>query len=161
MAGGPQTLRVRGHTSELARVRRRVAAWAEAAGLAERPARRIQMAVDEAIANAIEHGMDDADRGRVIVHGAPASGRLTVTIRYRGERFDPTTAPARPASETVRRHAQHGYGLHLIRTLVDDVAYRWDRGANEVTLTASGRDGQAGRPRGGRPRGGRPRGGRA
>lgn len=143
MAGTPHTLRVRGHTSELARVRRHVAAWAEAAGLADPLARRIQLAVDETVANAIEHGMDDAVRGRVVVHGTPGRGRLTVTVRYRGERFDPTTASTRPAPEAVRQHAKHGYGLHLIRTLVDEVAYRWDRGANEVRLTASGRDGTA------------------
>ena len=59
-----------------------------------------------------------------------------MTVRYRGRRFDPTTAPTAPARETVRRHAKHGYGLHLIRTLVDEVTYRWDRGTNEVRLTA-------------------------
>lgn len=143
MPARPQTLRIRGRTSELARVRRQVAAWADAAGLDERPARRLQLAVDETVANAIEHGMDDAERRRVVVRGAPGRGRLTVTVRYRGERFDPTSAPTAPAQETVRRHAKHGYGLHLIRTLVDDVAYRWDRGTNEVTLTASGRNGAA------------------
>ena len=138
MAAPPQTLRVRGTTSELARVRRRVAAWAEASGLPEAPSRRLQMAVDETVANAIEHGMEDAASGRIVVRGAPGRGRLTVTVRYRGARFDPTTARTPAASEVVRKHAKHGYGLHLIRTLVDEVAYRWDRGANEVRLTASG-----------------------
>ena len=37
------TIRVRGTPSELARVRREVAAWAEAAGLDESPARRLQL----------------------------------------------------------------------------------------------------------------------
>ena len=134
MPAPPHTLRVRGETAELARVRRRVAAWAEAAGLAERPARRIQLAVDETIANAIEHGLASR-RGRVMVHGAPGRGGLTVTVRYRGERFDPTTAPAAPADRSLRERAEHGYGLHLIRRLVDRATYRWDRGVNEVSLT--------------------------
>ena len=142
MSAPAQTLRVRGHTSELARVRRRVAAWAEAAGLDEAPTRRLQMAVDETVANAIEHGMEDAAAGRITVRGAPGRERLTVTVRYRGEPFDPTTAETPAAAEVVRAHAKHGYGLHLIRTLVDDVAYRWDRGANEVRLTASGNGAQ-------------------
>ena len=134
MAAPPQTLRVRGETAELARVRRRVAAWAEAAGLDERPARRIQLAVDEAVANAIEHGLD-SDRSRVTVRGAAGRGGLTVTVRYRGDRFDPTTAPTAPADEVLRERAEHGYGLHLIRRLVDKATYRWDRGVNEVSLT--------------------------
>ena len=136
MAALSPTMRVRGDTAELARVRRRVGAWAAEAGLAGRSARRLQMAVDEAVANAIEHGMDrDA---RVMVHGAPGRGRLTVTIRYRGTRFDPTTAKTVPADEVVQRRAEHGYGLHLIRRLVDDVAYRWDRGTNEVRMSVGG-----------------------
>ncbi len=138
MATLPQTLRVRGRTSELVRVRRCVAVWAKAAGLPDAQAHRLQLAVDETVVNAIEHGMDDAERGRVIIRGAPGRSGLTVTVRYRGDRFDPTSAPTKPARETVRQHAKHGYGLHLIRTLVDEVAYRWDRGANEVRLTARG-----------------------
>ena len=136
MAAPPLTLHVRGETAELARVRRRVAAWAEVAGLAEGPARRIQLAVDETVANAIEHGL--RGQGRVTVHGAPGRGGLTVTVRYRGERFDPTTAPTAPPDDTLRERAAHGYGLHLIRRLVDEVAYRWDQGANEVRLTTRG-----------------------
>jgi serine/threonine-protein kinase RsbW len=135
VADAPDTLRIRGRTSELVRVRRRVAAWAAAAGLPDAPARRLQLAVDETVANAIEHGLEDAG-GRVVVRGAPGDGRLTVTVRYRGARFDPTAARTPAPEEALRERAQHGYGLHLIRRLVDDVAYRWDRGANEVRLTA-------------------------
>ncbi len=133
MSAAAQTLRVRGDTSELARVRARVGTWAASAGLGEGPARRLQLAVDEAVANAIEHGMDAG--GRVVVRNVPGRGRVTVTVRYRGDRFDPTTAPAPSVPEVVRRRAEHGYGLHLIRRLVDEVAYRWDRGTNEVRLT--------------------------
>ena len=135
MAAPPRTLHVRGETAELARVRRRVAAWAEAAGLGDRAGRRLQLAVDETVANAIEHGLVDGGR-RVVVRGTPGRGALTVTVRYRGERFDPTTAPAAPPSDALRTRAAHGYGLHLIRRLVDEVAYRWDDGTNEVRLTA-------------------------
>ena len=129
-----QTLRVRGDTAELARVRTRVGAWAQAAGLPERTGRRLVLAVDEAVANAIEHGL--ADGALVGVRAEAGRGRLTVTVRYRGPRFDPTTAPAPPPGQALRERAEHGYGLHLIRSLAD-VAYRWDDGTNEVSLTAS------------------------
>ena len=127
------SLRVRGDTSELARVRAQVGAWAAAAGLGEARRRRLQLAVDEAVANAIEHGLGDG--AHVMVRAARSRAGLTVTIRYRGPRFDPTTAPTAPAAEVVRQHAEHGYGLHLIRRLVDELAYRWDRGTNEVRMT--------------------------
>ncbi|WP_420454758.1 ATP-binding protein [Rubrivirga sp.] len=133
MSAAAQSLRVRGDTAELARVRASVGAWAASAGLGEARARRLQLAVDETVANAIEHGLDDG--AQVVVRATPGRGRLTVTVRYRGDRFDPTTAPTAPADEVVRQRAAHGYGLHLIRRLVDDLAYRWDRGTNEVQMT--------------------------
>lgn len=134
MAHASQTLHVRGETAELARVRQHVAAWAETSGLEGGPARRLQLAVDETVANAIEHGLGERGR-RVVVRGTPGRGGLTVTVRYRGARFDPTTAPTAPPDQALRERAEHGYGLHLIRRLVDEVAYRWDRGTNEVRLT--------------------------
>ena len=117
-----------------------MAAWADAAGLTEARARRLQLAVDETVANAIEHGLGGGRAaGRVVVRGAPGDRSLTVTVRYRGARFDPTAAPAPAPEDALRARAAHGYGLHLIRRLVDRVDYRWDRGANEVRLTAGAR----------------------
>ena len=131
MARRPPALRVRRDPAELARVRRAVGAWAEAAGLDRRAAHRAQLAVDETVANAIEHGM--APDGRVTVRGVPGRGRLEVTVRYRGPRFDPTTAPAPDPGQALRQRAEHGYGLHIVRRLAE-VGYTWDRGANEVRL---------------------------
>ena len=131
MSARPPALRVRRDPAELARVRRAVGAWAEAAGLDDRATHRAQLAVDEAVANAIEHGMQKD--GRVTVRGVPGRGRLAVTVRYRGPRFDPTTAPTPEPGQALRERAEHGYGLHLIRRLAE-VSYEWSRGANEVEL---------------------------
>ncbi|MEO0557534.1 MAG: ATP-binding protein [Bacteroidota bacterium] len=131
----PTTLRVAGQTSELARVRKAVSAWSAQAGLDEARTRRLQLAVDEAVANAIEHGMTDTKRGRITIGGAIQNGEVTVTVRYRGDRFDPTAAPTRPAADSIRQRAEHGYGLHLMRGLVDAAAYRYAKGINEVQLT--------------------------
>ena len=130
------TLHVRADTAELGRVRRRVGAWAEAAGLPEATARRLVLAVDETVANAIEHGLEPG--AHIVVAAEARPGRLTVTVRYRGPRFDPTTAPTPTRADTLRQRAAGGYGLHLIRSLADTVAYRWDDGANEVCLTVAG-----------------------
>lgn len=128
----PQTLDVRADTAELGRVRRWVGARAAEAGLDDAASRRLVLAVDETVANAVEHGLRPGDR--VSVGAEPSPGRLTVTVRYGGPRFDPTTAPASPAADAVRRRAPHGYGLHLIRSLADDVGYRWADRTNEVRL---------------------------
>ena len=131
----PTTLRVAGQTSELARVRKAVSAWSAQAGLDDARTRRLQLAVDETVANAIEHGLAGSAQGRITIGRTIGKGQVTVTVRYRGDRFDPTAAPARPAADSLRQRAEHGYGLLLMRGLVDDAAYRYTRGVNEVQLT--------------------------
>ncbi|HEX8385500.1 MAG TPA: ATP-binding protein, partial [Rubricoccaceae bacterium] len=83
------TLRLAGHTGELARLRRSVAAWAAACGLPETAARHLVQATDETATNAIEHGMADRAHGRVVVEAHAGPDGMTVTVRYRGPRFDP------------------------------------------------------------------------
>lgn len=129
-------LRLAGHTGELARLRRAVAAWAEASRLGEAAARRLVQAVDEAAANAIEHGLADRTRARIVAEARRTADGLTVSLRYRGPRFDPTAPPALSPAEALRARAVHGYGLLLIGRLVADVGYDYARGVNEVRLTA-------------------------
>ena len=134
-------LDVPARTDALAGVRREVAAWAEAAGLPEAAARRLVLAVDETLANAIEHGVgvDTADGVRVRAEDVP--GGLTIAVSYRGARFDPSTAPVPAPADALRARAVHGYGVHLIRRLADRVAFRYRAGRdgapgrNEVRLT--------------------------
>ncbi len=128
------SMRIKRDTAELSRVRRRVAVWAADAGLGDRATRRLQLAVDEIVANAIEHGL--RPRGHAVVAVTGSARGITVTVRYRGSAFDPTTAPTVTQQAALRDRASHGYGLHLIRTLVDNVTYRRDGDVNEVQLTA-------------------------
>ncbi|MEM6327095.1 MAG: ATP-binding protein [Bacteroidota bacterium] len=127
------TLRIAGQTSELARVRQHVKTWAEEAGLSARAARQIQTAVDEAVANAIEHGIRDRPAETVVIQARAGRNGLSVTVRHRGDRFDPTEPPV-PLAEVRRQRAVHGYGLHLLRALVDEMGYTHSSGTNEVRL---------------------------
>lgn len=134
MSAPPALLRVTAHPRELARVRRHVRAHARAHGLPEPAARALTLAVDEAAANAIEHGMNGRPEGVLTVQAAAAQGRLVVVLRYRGPRFDPTAAPHPGPEEALGRRARHGYGLLLIERLVDDLRYRYADGVNELRL---------------------------
>ncbi len=135
MAG--RALRVPPRTDVLAGVRRAVTAWADGAGLPDAAARRLVLAVDETLANAIEHGMD-GDDSRISVRAVDVPGGLTVAVSYRGVRFDPTSAPVPSPADALRARAVHGYGVHLLLRLADEVAFRYRAGRNEVRLTVRG-----------------------
>lgn len=133
MSRPAHTLCIAGETKELARVRRHVEEWAREAGLSARAARQIRAAVDEAVANAIEHGIDDHTAETVTILARALADGLAITIRHRGDRFDPTNPPVNLA-DARRTRAIHGYGLHLLRALVDEMGYSHKRGTNEVRL---------------------------
>ncbi|MFN3597408.1 MAG: ATP-binding protein, partial [Rubricoccaceae bacterium] len=125
---------VEAHPRVLARVRRHVCDHARAHGLPEPDARALTLAVDEAAANAIEHGMAGRPRGVLTVRAEPADGHLAVVLRYRGPRFDPPTAPRAGPAEALGRRARHGYGLLLIERLVHEIRYGYAGGVNELRL---------------------------
>jgi len=136
MAAPRHRVSIPSRTSELARVRRCVVRWATEAGLTERAAHALQLAVDEAVANAIEHGYKGRPDGRVIVEATLGPDTLTVAVRHRGQAYDPLRQGATPLDQTIAERRLHGYGLHLMRRLVDELAFGTARsGASEVRLT--------------------------
>ena len=135
MARSTYKLSIPSRTSQLAHVRRCVGKWAAEAGLSGEDAGALQCAVDEACANAIEHGYGGKPDGTVDVEAKLKAHALVVTVRHYGEPFDPKQHPLAALTDIRNQRCKHGYGLHLIHKLVDDVRFRASGRASEVRLT--------------------------
>ncbi|WP_424186259.1 ATP-binding protein [Actinokineospora sp. G85] len=105
------TVEVPGRDSELGRVRRCLGGWLGAQGVAHGLATDVLLAVDEAMANSVEHGYRDTEGGHVRVTATIGGPHLTVTVAdhgcWRPPRFDPA--------------AHRGRGLDIMRALADTV----------------------------------------
>src|SRR5579872_7254398 len=79
----------------------------------------IEMALREALANAILHGCkgDPAKKIECSVTGEPDQGILIV-VRDPGNGFDPKSLPS--PTEDSNLHADHGRGILLISKLMDE-----------------------------------------
>ncbi len=115
----------------LAAVRRVVEAVAHLAGLGERGAYEVVLAVHEACANSIEHGyLGKAGQSLVVSCRAGGPG-LEIRIRDQGQPFDIAKAPDLPPDEL----REGGRGVFLIRRLMDEVeSQRSPEGVNELRL---------------------------
>jgi serine/threonine-protein kinase RsbW len=82
----------------------------------------IEMALREALANAIVHGCkaDPAKKIECSVTGDRDQGILIV-VRDPGNGFDPSTIPS--PTEDSNLHAEHGRGILLINKLMDEVTH--------------------------------------
>ncbi|MGQ9631877.1 MAG: ATP-binding protein [bacterium] len=122
-------LEIPSDTSRLADVRDFVACIARESGFAEEDVYKIEMAVDEACANIIEHAYRGEKKGRaarialefrVIRDG----DRLEIVITDRGIGFDFDSVKPVDLKSHIRQRRSRGLGVHLIRTFMDEVEYR-------------------------------------
>ncbi len=135
MADRVHKLSIPSQTSQLARLRRHVAAWAAEAGLSTEDGCALQCAVDEACANAIEHGYHGDPKGIVDVEAKLKTNAIVVTVRYHGKPFNPDLHRLATLKDMRDRRLPHGYGLHLMQILVDDVRFKANGQKSEVRLT--------------------------
>ncbi len=96
-------------------------------------------AVDEAACNVMLHG-DRGAGGDIEIEAAIRDRRIEITVLDRGPAFDPTAAPWPDVANPPRpaREGGMGVGIHLLRTMTDEVRHH-DRpgGGNVLTLVRS------------------------
>ncbi len=105
-------------------VRRIVERLGTQAGLSPSEIDDMDLAVTEACANAIRHGSPDRERNVIHVTFYVRPGAITVEIRDQGRGFDPNSKRA-PAPSEWR---DGGYGLLIMRRVVDDFQLGWRDG---------------------------------
>ena len=91
----------------------------------------VELALTEALANAVEHGCagDPGKRAQVCVGCDPERG-LLIVVRDPGPGFDPSQVPSPVQGE--RLYSRGGRGIFLINQLMDEVQHT--RGGTEIRL---------------------------
>lgn len=100
-------------------------------GCAEGKEFDIEVAINEALANAVQHGCenDPAKEVEILVECDPSSGMLIV-VKDPGCGFDPADIPNPIVGEQL--YADHGRGIFLINELMDEV--RYENGGTEIWM---------------------------
>lgn len=123
-----------GRYDSLADISEFVTQAARAAGLNEKGVYAVQLAVDEACCNIIDHAYGGEGRGDIQCLVEIGEGKLTVILRDRGRSFDPTKVPAPTLNRPLKRLKMRGVGLYLMRKMMDEVRYEPSQGENVWTL---------------------------
>lgn len=98
------------------------------------------LAIDELLSNVIKYGYGDATESHeIVIELLRADEALTIILRDDGVAFDPLAdAPPPDLDSNVDDRPIGGLGVHLVKTLVDEVRYARVDGQNEVTLIQRG-----------------------
>lgn len=84
---------------------------------------KVVMAVDEAVANVMEHAYQDAKTGDVSVAIAADEDAFAVTVTDHGRRFDPNGQPGVDLKDHIRQGKRDGLGIFIIRKIMDEIKY--------------------------------------
>ena len=121
-----------GRFESLSRISKFVVGAAGAAGLGEEAVYAVEMAVDEACTNIIEHAYGGEGRGDIECTCRINQDKLTVVLRDYGSPFDPSSVPEPNVNAALEDRDEGGLGLYLIRRLMDEVHFEFTLDSGNV-----------------------------
>ncbi|MBI4575351.1 MAG: ATP-binding protein [Planctomycetes bacterium] len=126
---------VTNETENLHKVREFVSAAVQDSAVPREEQNKVILAVDEAVANVMEHAYEGTLGGSIRVRIESDERRFEVLIRDHGRRFDPGRIVDPDIEAHVRAGRKNGLGVFLMRQIMDKVDYDFrDEAENRLTL---------------------------
>jgi serine/threonine-protein kinase RsbW len=130
------SLIVNSQFERLAEITDFVADAACACGLDDEQMHDVQMAVDEACTNVIEHAYRGKPDGTIDIVCNQRGSEFIVTISDFGARFDPKKIELPKTHDPLPKRRIGGLGLFFMRKLMDRVEFDFESGrGNRLTMT--------------------------
>ena len=113
-----------------------VTEWARKAGFDEGALYKIQLAVDEACANVVDHAYAGAEPGDIEVLCRLDDRLLTIQVRDWGQGFDLGGVKDPDLEAPLEERSLGGLGLFLVRQVMDEVQFTSDpEQGNELMMS--------------------------
>ncbi len=121
-------LTVPSSTENLALIREFVGSIAQQSGMNASDSGKLELAVDEACANVIEHAYGNDTTKEVIIRATLDDESLSIDVEDTGHGFDPNAVKQEELEELVNKRKTGGLGMRLMKTLMDEVRYEIEPG---------------------------------
>ena len=123
-----------GKFSSLEKISKFVKAEAENAALDDKAVYEVQLAVDEACSNIIEHAYNGEGQGDIVCTCVTLPKSFKVILEDRGKQFDPETVKDVEIGVPLDKLGNRGAGVFLMKKLMDAVEFEFLEG-NGTILT--------------------------
>lgn len=94
----------------------------------------LKLAVEEACTNIVTHGYAGMNPGSVLLSLEFDPGQIRVTLTDFGHPFEPYDPGAPDLEASLEQELPHGFGLHLIYQLMDEIGYESGEDGNHLTF---------------------------
>jgi serine/threonine-protein kinase RsbW len=122
------TLSVPSSTENLAMIREFVTAVGIQAGFTDEEVTKLELAVDEACTNVIEHAYGHDVTKEVIVRARFDGETIEIDVVDTGRGFDPAALPVADVNRLIAERRSGGLGFQVIRQVMDEVSYEMTPG---------------------------------
>jgi len=129
-----ETVSFPGRFESLPKVGKFVAKAAKKAGLNDKAIYAVQLAVDEACANIIDHAYGGEGKGEMECTVIPGNEGLTVILRDRGRPFNPQHIPDPQLNVPLEMIKPRGVGVYLMRKMMDEVRYEYSQEGGNILI---------------------------
>jgi len=116
-------LKVPSSTENLAMIRDFVTSIGEQAGFTPLEVGQLELAVDEACANVMEHAYGRDLTKEVSVRATLDEDRVEIDVIDTGQYFDPAAVEQVELDKLISNRKSGGLGMRLMKTLMDEVHY--------------------------------------
>ncbi|SPE40458.1 putative anti-sigma regulatory factor, serine/threonine protein kinase [Candidatus Sulfopaludibacter sp. SbA3] len=129
------TLKVPSSTEHLVMIRDFVTSIGEQAGLTHNEVGQLELAVDEACANVMEHAYGRDMTKEVSVRATIDGDTVEIVVIDTGQGFDPAAIEQLELDKLIYNRKSGGLGMRLMKTLMDEVHYEMIPGKkNELRM---------------------------
>lgn len=112
----------------------RVDQFAAGQDVPEAARRALMLALEESLANIIEHGYPDHRDHDIHIAVETGEREVCLEVTDSGVSFDLRTLPAPDLSQSLEERPTGGMGVWLIRQMMDEIDYRRDGNYNRLRL---------------------------
>lgn len=94
----------------------------------------LKLAVEEACTNVVTHGYAGMNPGSVLLSLELDPAQIRVTLTDFGHPFEPYDPGAPDLEASLEDELSHGFGLHLIYQMMDEIRYESGEDGNHLTF---------------------------
>lgn len=92
----------------------------------------VELAVDEACTNIIEHAYGNKRSGEILCITEVFPDKLKIILQDNGGSFNPDAVPEPDTNLPINKVKKRGAGLYLMRKLMDDVKFDFTKSAGNI-----------------------------
>lgn len=128
------TLILNSDTDELERLSAFIDEFCDSCGLADETRYHLNIALEELVLNAMKHGRCDPAGEAIRLEMTMDGETLQISYSDTGVPFNPLAMPEPDLSRNIAERPIGGLGIHLVRSLMEDIRYERREGRNHLHL---------------------------